>query len=48
MTDIEKEERELLLNALDDLLETCELNGMHEDKTYQICKAIYLKQRGGK
>lgn len=30
----------LLIEALDDLLETCELNGMHDDKTYQRNKEI--------
>ena len=36
------DEVERLQRALDDLLETCELNGMHTDVTYQQCKAVYL------
>lgn len=38
-----------LQEALDDLLETCEMNGMHDDHVYQRCKAIHaasVKEEG--
>ena len=39
-------EIERLIEALDDLLETCELNGMHGDKTYQRSKAVCNEAMG--
>lgn len=30
----------ILIYALDDLLETCELNGMHDDAAYKRSKAV--------
>lgn len=32
-----------LVEALDALLETCELHGLHDDKTYQSSKAVWRK-----
>ena len=37
---------DVLLEALDSVLELCELNGMHHEGEYQRCKAIFNEWAG--